>query len=218
MLIEIKGSVDPHIEHFEQERDFYAGAKETNIIKVRWPKLDNSFISLSFENIRGKVFGPVYSDSPTEEVYDNNHFLIYETSFCLSNDSILIPGDLQITVYLNITNAETSKVEKSYCLGRVVSHIKKSTYAGTNIMIVGGDPQEVITDFNAKMENLNILVNKLQLDKIEEEFSDIRGDLSILSDKTYNLETKVKNLKPIRTVESVPSDFKAGEYLFLEIN
>lgn len=241
MLIEITDFKNPVISHFEQGRDFYAGAKETNLINVRWPKIDNSFITLSFENIRGKVFGPVYSDSVKVDEGPT-----YKTSFNITNSNVLVPGDLQITVYLNISNASTAKVDTRYCLGRVVGHVKKSSYVGSNIIMIDEDTKEIVSDFNDKLETLNSLVNRVQPEILQESFNalqeqidgqdtdiseiqlDVRDlksglneattDISILKSSVNALENRVANLKPIRTVNSVPNDMEVGEYIFLEIN
>lgn len=235
MYIEITGIENPVISKFELERDFYVGAEYTNPIKVKWPReIGNSYITVSYENSRHMKFGPVYAD----EVSNN------EALFNLTNARMLVPGELQISIFINVVNSQ--KTIKRYAVGVVSAMIKKAVYDSGNIIVLDeSDPSEVIMDMKDSLEKTNNLVAAIdtQLKEMVSEDGNFQvrgnmnvgGTLSVKNDLVVcqnelnllrqNLESSISTLdtktnkalkNKIRTVETIPSDAEAGDYFFVE--
>ena len=235
MYVEITGIENPIISKFELERDFYVGAEYTNPIKVKWPReIGNSYITVSYENSRHMKFGPVYAD----EVSNN------EALFNLTNARMLVPGELQISIFINVVHSQ--KTIKRYAVGVVSAMIKKAVYDSGNIIVLDeSDPSEVIMDMKDSLEKTNNLVAAIdtQLKEMVSEDGNFQvrgnmnvgGTLSVKNDLVVcqtelnllrqNLESSIaaidtktnKALKnKIRTVETIPSDAEAGDYFFVE--
>ncbi len=235
MYIEITGIENPVISKFELERDFYVGAEYTNPIKVKWPReIGNSYITVSYENSRHMKFGPVYAD----EVSNN------EAVFNLTNARMLVPGELLISIFINVVNSQ--KTIKRYAVGVVSAMIKKAVYDSGNIIVLDeSDPSEVIMDMKDSLEKTNNLVAAIdtQLKEMVSEDGNFQvrgnmnvgGTLTVKSDLVVcqnelnllrqNLESSISTLdtktnkalkNKIRTVEIIPSDAEAGDYFFVE--
>lgn len=235
MYIEITGIENPVISKFELERDFYVGAEYTNPIKVKWPReIGNSYITVSYENSRHMKFGPVYADDVS-----NN-----EALFNLTNARMLVPGELQISIFINVVNSQ--KTIKRYAVGVVSAMIKKAVYDSGNIIVLDeSDPSEVIMDMKDSLEKTNNLVAAIdtQLKEMVSEDGNFQvrgnmnvgGTLSVKNDLVVcqnelnllrqNLESSISTLdtktnkalkNKIRTVETIPSDAEAGDYFFVE--
>lgn len=235
MYVEITGIENPIISKFELERDFYVGAEYTNPIKVKWPReIGNSYITVSYENSRHMKFGPVYADN-----VNNN-----EAVFNLTNARMLVPGELLISIFINVVNSQ--KTIKRYAVGVVSAMIKKAVYDSGNIIVLDeSDPSEVIMDMKDSLEKTNNLVAAIdtQLKEMVSEDGNFQvrgnmnvgGTLSVKSDLVVcqhelnllrqNLESSISTLdtktnkalkNKIRTVETIPSDAEAGDYFFVE--
>lgn len=235
MYVEITGIENPVISKFELERDFYVGAEYTNPIKVKWPReIGNSYITVSYENSRHMKFGPVYADDVS-----NN-----EALFNLTNARMLVPGELQISIFINVVNSQ--KTIKRYAVGVVSAMIKKAVYDSGNIIVLDeSDPSEVIMDMKDSLEKTNNLVVAIdtQLKEMVSEDGNFQvrgnmnvgGTLSVKNDLVVcqnelnllcqNLESSISTLdtktnkalkNKIRTVETIPSDAEAGDYFFVE--
>lgn len=235
MYIEITGIENPVISKFELERDFYVGAEYTNPIKVKWPReIGNSYITVSYENSRHMKFGPVYAD----EVSNN------EALFNLTNARMLVPGELQISIFINVVHSQ--KTIKRYAVGVVSAMIKKAVYDSGNIIVLDeSDPSEVIMDMKDSLEKTNNLVAAIdtQLKEMVSEDGNFQvrgnmnvgGTLTVKSDLVVcqnelnllrqNLESSISTLdtktnkalkNKIRTVETIPSDAEVGDYFFVE--
>ena len=235
MYVEITGIENPIISKFELERDFYVGAEYTNPIKVKWPsEIGNSYITVSYENSRHMKFGPVYAD----EVSNN------EALFNLTNARMLVPGELQISIFINVVHSQ--KTIKRYAVGVVSAMIKKAVYDSGNIIVLDeSDPSEVIMDMKDSLEKTNNLVAAIdtQLKEMVSEDGNFQvrgnmnvgGTLTVKSDLVVcqnelnllrqNLESSISTLdtktnkalkNKIRTVETIPSDAEAGDYFFVE--
>lgn len=235
MYVEITGIENPVISKFELERDFYVGAEYTNPIKVKWPReIGNSYITVSYENSRHMKFGPVYAD----EVSNN------EAVFNLTNARMLVPGELLISIFINVVNSQ--KTIKRYAVGVVSAMIKKNVYDSGNIIVLDeSDPSEVIMDMKDSLEKTNNLVAAIdtQLKEMVSEDGNFQvrgnmnvgGTLSVKNDLVVcqnelnllrqNLESSISTLdtktnkalkNKIRTVETIPSDAEAGDYFFVE--
>lgn len=235
MYIEITGIENPVISKFELERDFYVGAEYTNPIKVKWPReIGNSYITVSYENSRHMKFGPVYADDVS-----NN-----EALFNLTNARMLVPGELQISIFINVVNSQ--KTIKRYAVGVVSAMIKKAVYDSGNIIVLDeSDPSEVIMDMKDSLEKTNNLVAAIdtQLKEMVSEDGNFQvrgnmnvgGTLSVKNDLVVcqnelnllrqNLESSISTLdtktnkalkNKIRTVETIPSDAEVGDYFFVE--
>lgn len=235
MYIEITGIENPVISKFELERDFYVGAEYTNPIKVKWPReIGNSYITVSYENSRHMKFGPVYAD----EVSNN------EALFNLTNARMLVPGELQISIFINVVHSQ--KTIKRYAVGVVSAMIKKAVYDSGNIIVLDeSDPSEVIMDMKDSLEKTNNLVAAIdtQLKEMVSEDGNFQvrgnmnvgGTLSVKNDLVVcqnelnllrqNLESSISTLdtktnkalkNKIRTVETIPSDAEVGDYFFVE--
>lgn len=235
MYVEITGIENPIISKFELERDFYVGAEYTNPIKVKWPsEIENSYITVSYENSRHMKFGPVYAD----EVSNN------EALFNLTNARMLVPGELQISIFINVVHSQ--KTIKRYAVGVVSAMIKKAVYDSGNIIVLDeSDPSEVIMDMKDSLEKTNNLVAAIdtQLKEMVSEDGNFQvrgnmnvgGTLSVKNDLVVcqaelnllrqNLESSISTLdtktnkalkNKIRTVETIPSDAEVGDYFFVE--
>lgn len=173
MYVEITGIENPIISKFELERDFYVGAEYTNPIKVKWPsEIENSYITVSYENSRHMKYGPVYAD----EVSNN------EALFNLTNARMLVPGELQISIFINIVNSQ--KTIKRYAVGVVSAMIKKAVYDSGNIIVLDeSDPSEVIMDMKDSLEKTNNLVAAIdaQLKEMVSEDGNfqVRGNMNV---------------------------------------
>lgn len=235
MYVEITGIENPIISKFELERDFYVGAEYTNPIKVKWPsEIENSYITVSYENSRHMKYGPVYAD----EVSNN------EALFNLTNARMLVPGELQISIFINVVHSQ--KTIKRYAVGVVSAMIKKAVYDSGNIIVLDeSDPSEVIMDMKDSLEKTNNLVAAIdtQLKEMVSEDGNFQvrgnmnvgGTLTVKSDLVVcqnelnllrqNLESSISTLdtktnkalkNKIRTVETIPSDAEVGDYFFVE--
>lgn len=235
MYIEITGIENPIISKFELERDFYVGAEYTNPIKVKWPsEIENSYITVSYENSRHMKYGPVYADN-----VNNN-----EAVFNLTNARMLVPGELLISIFINVVNSQ--KTIKRYAVGVVSAMIKKAVYDSGNIIVLDeSDPSEVIMDMKDSLEKTNNLVAAIdtQLKEMVSEDGNFQvrgnmnvgGTLSVKNDLVVcqnelnllrqNLESSISTLdtktnkalkNKIRTVETIPSDAEVGDYFFVE--
>ena len=175
MYVEITGIENPIISKFELERDFYVGAEYTNPIKIKWPReIENSYITVSYENSRHMKYGPV----PADEVSNN------EALFNLTNARMLVPGELQISVFINVIDSQTNKTIKRYAVGVVSAMIKKAVYDSGNIIVLDeSDPSEVIMDMKDSLEKTNNLVAAIdtQLKEMVSEDGNfqVRGNMNV---------------------------------------
>lgn len=173
MYVEITGIENPIISKFELERDFYVGAEYTNPIKVKWPReIESSYITVSYENSRHMKYGPV----PADKVSNN------EALFNLTNARMLVPGELQISIFINIVNSQ--KTIKRYAVGVVSAMIKKAVYDSGNIIVLDeSDPSEVIMDMKDSLEKTNNLVAAIdtQLKEMVSEDGNfqVRGNMNV---------------------------------------
>lgn len=173
MYVEITGIENPIISKFELERDFYVGAEYTNPIKIKWPsEIENSYITVSYENSRHMKYGPVNAD----EVNNN------EAIFNLTNARMLVPGELLISIFINVVNSQ--KTIKRYAVGVVSAMIKKAVYDSGNIIVLDeSDPSEVIMDMKDSLEKTNNLVAAIntQLKEMVSEDGNfqVRGNMNV---------------------------------------
>lgn len=173
MYVEITGIENPIISKFELERDFYVGAEYTNPIIIKWPsEIESSYITVSYENSRHMKYGPV----PADKVSNN------EALFNLTNARMLVPGELQISIFINIVNSQ--KTIKRYAVGVVSAMIKKAVYDSGNIIVLDeSDPSEVIMDMKDSLEKTNNLVAAIdtQLKEMVSEDGNfqVRGNMNV---------------------------------------
>ena len=152
MYIEITGTDSPVISKFEQERDIYVGDYYSTPIKIKWTRLTNSYITVSYENSRHMKFGPLYADFTEANG---------TSVFNITNPRILIPGDLHISIFINVSN-DDGKTIKRYAVGVVSTTIKKAVHEGGNIVIVDNeDTSDVIMDMRDSLEKTTNLVNAI---------------------------------------------------------
>ena len=200
MYIEITDKENPIISKFDQERDLFVGAEFTNPIKIKWPDIENSYVTLSYENSRHMKYGPVYADDITKHV----------ATFNCTNKRILVPGDLQISIFINVTDGG-SKTIKRYAVGVVAAIIKKAVYDSGNIIIADDDDSNsIIMDMKDSLEKTNNLVASIN-DQLKEVVKDdgnfevmgnmnVRGNLTVKNDpvvckKEFDENTKLMTNK-----------------------
>lgn len=184
MYVEITDTENPIISKFELERDFYVGAEFTNPIKIKWPDIENSYVTISYENSRHMKYGPVNAD----EVSNN------EAVFNLTNARMLVPGELQISIFINIVNSQ--KTVKRYAVGVVSAIIKKAVYDSGNIIVLDeNNPSEVIMNMKDSLEKTNNLVAAIdsQLKEMVSEDGNfqVKGNMNVGGKLTVKNDTVI---------------------------